>query len=124
MVLDVNVFGVLFSDWVVRYELWTLIVTTDGNKGKIVPDFLKHLFNSNGLVKTIAQSHILSLSRGEGSGFLQVRIPKENSIRKLKVKTCLWMTSNFILTPVRVSACDYAFARITVINEQVIGSAK
>jgi hypothetical protein len=124
VILDVDVFGALFGNWILCYKKRSLIVTTDGNRGKIVPDFLKHLFDPDDLARAVAQSHILSLSRGECSGFLQVGIPKENSIRKLKIKAHLRVTSDFVLTPVRVSACDDAFARITVVDKRVIGSTK
>ena len=117
VVLDVNVFGALFSDWILCYEERTLVITTHRNRGKFVLNFFKHLFDPNSLVRTITQSHILSLSRGEGGGFLQVRIPKENSIHKCEVEARLQVTSNFVLTPVRVSTCNDAFARFTIINE-------
>jgi hypothetical protein len=89
VVLNVDVFGALFGNWILCYKKQSLIVTTDGNRGKIVPNFLRHLFDLDDLARTIAQSHILSLSRGECSGFLQVRIPKEDSIRKLKIRARL-----------------------------------
>ena len=40
VILDVNVLGALFSDYILSYKWQSLIVITDGNRGKFIPLFL------------------------------------------------------------------------------------